>query len=122
MNPLGMTFESYDDFGRFRTKDEISGKRIDARGHLDSSGDAQLDGEVGNAIELVERLGKSHRVRQSFVRHAFRYWMGRNEMLSDAPTLIAADEAYLNSGGSFDALLISLLSSDSFVFRKEVEK
>ena len=122
MNPLGMTFESYDDFGRFRTTDEISGKRIDARGHLDSSGDAQLDGEVGNAIELVERLAKSHRVRQSFVRHAFRYWMGRNEMLSDAPTLIAADEAYLNSGGSFDALLISLLSSDSFVFRKEVEK
>ena len=48
--------------------------------------------------------------------------MGRNEMLSDAPTLMAADEAYLNSGGSFDALLISLLSSDSFVFRKEVEK
>jgi len=122
MNPLGMTFESYDDFGRFRTTDEISGKRIDARGHLDSSGDAQLDGEVGNAIELVERLGKSRRVRQSFVRHAFRYWMGRNEMLSDAPTLMAADEAYLNSGGSFDALLISLLSSDSFVFRKEVEK
>ena len=122
MNPLGMTFESYDDFGRFRTTDEISGKQIDAGGHLDSSGDAQLDGEVGNAIELVERLGKSHRVRQSFVRHAFRYWMGRNEMLSDAPTLIAADEAYLNSGGSFDALLISLLSSDSFVFRKEVEK
>ena len=122
MNPLGMTFESYDDFGRFRTTDEASGKRIDASGRLDSSGDAQLDGEVRNAIDLVERLGKSRRVRQSFVRHAFRYWMGRNETLTDAPTLRAADKSYVESGGSFNALLISLLSSDSFVFRKEVEK
>ena len=117
-----MTFESYDDFGRFRTTDEASGKRIDASGRLDSSGDAQLDGEVRNAIDLVERLGKSRRVRQSFVRHAFRYWMGRNETLTDAPTLRAADKSYVESGGSFNALLISLLSSDSFVFRKEVEK
>ena len=122
MNPLGMTFESYDDFGRFRTRDKVSGKLIDASGRLDSTGDSELDGEVGNAIELVERLGKSRRVRQSFVRHAFRYWMGRNEMLSDAPTLMAADKAYLKSGGSFHALLISLLSSDSFVFRKQVEE
>ncbi|MCH2062311.1 MAG: DUF1588 domain-containing protein, partial [Roseibacillus sp.] len=122
MNPLGMTFESYDDFGRFRTMDEVSGKPIDASGRLESTGEVDLDGEVGGAIELVERLGKSERVRQSFVRHAFRYWMGRNEMLSDSSTLMAADEAYLRSGGSFRALLISLLSSDSFVFRKEVEQ
>ena len=36
--------------------------------------------------------------------------------------LRAAEAAYLGSGGSFRALLVSLLSSDSFVFRKEVEK
>jgi hypothetical protein len=48
--------------------------------------------------------------------------MGRNEMLSDSSTLMAADEAYLKSGGSFRALLISLLSSDSFVYRKQVEE
>lgn len=122
MNPLGMTFESYDDFGRFRTMDEVSGKPIDSSGKLEWTGEQHLDGEVGSAIELVERLGKSRRVRQSFVRHAFRYWMGRNEMLSDSSTLRAAEEAYLGSGGSFRALLVSLLSSDSFVFRKEVEK
>jgi len=48
--------------------------------------------------------------------------MGRNEMLSDSATLMAADEAYLRSGGSFRALLVSLLSSDSFVYRKRMEK
>jgi hypothetical protein len=122
MNPLGMTFEAYDDFGRFRTKDEVSGRPIDSSGTVDTTGDARLDGDVQSAVELVQRLGESKRVRQSFVRHAFRYWMGRNEMLSDSATLIAADKAYVEGGGSFRALLISLLSSDSFVYRKEIEK
>ena len=58
------------------------------------------------------------RARQSFVRHAFRYWMGRNETLADSATLIAADRAYVEEGGSFRALVISLLSSDSFIYRK----
>jgi len=118
MNPLGMTFEAYDDFGRFRTTDKISGKPIDSSGQLDSTGVQSLDGKVENAVELMKRLGQSDRVRQSFIRHAFRYWMGRNEMLSDSATLIAADEAYVKSRGSFRAMLISLLSSDSFIFRK----
>ncbi len=52
------------------------------------------------------------------IRHAFRYFMGRNEQISDSQTLIAADQAYLESGGSFNALLVSLLTSDSFLFRK----
>ena len=95
-----------------------SGKPIDSRGLLDSTGVASLDGKVENAVELMKRLGQSDRVRQSFIRHAFRYWMGRNEMLSDSATLIAADEAYVKSGGSFQAMLVSLLSSDSFIFRK----
>ncbi len=119
MNPLGMTFEAYDDFGRFRTLDEVSGRPIDARGSLDSTGNDRLDGEVKNAVELVQRLAQSERVRQSFVRHAFRYWMGRNEMPGDSATLIAADQAYVKSGGSFRALLVSLISSDSFIYRKQ---
>ncbi|MGI9241654.1 MAG: DUF1588 domain-containing protein [Verrucomicrobiales bacterium] len=120
MNPLGMSFESYDDFGRFRSRDVVSGKVIDPSGRLDSTGDPDLDGNVSGAVDLVQRLGRSERVRQSFVRHAFRYWMGRNERLSDSATLIEADRAYVDGGGSFRALLVSLLSSDSFVYRKGV--
>jgi hypothetical protein len=57
-------------------------------------------------------------VRQSFIRHAFRYFMGRNELLSDSQTLMQADRVYLESGGSFNALLTSLLTSDSFLYRR----
>ena len=57
-------------------------------------------------------------MRQSFIRHLFRYFMGRNEMLSDSKTLIEAEKAYVDSGGSFKELVVSLLSSDSFLYRR----
>jgi hypothetical protein len=53
-----------------------------------------------------------------FVRHAFRFWMGRNETLADGPTLVRADNAYLENGGSMKALITSLLTSDSFLYRQ----
>ena len=147
MNPLGYAFEAYDDFGRFREResleypnklikkrpDEAPGRNhmldlrdvyetlpVDSSGYLKGSGDPTLDGEINNAIDLSERLAKSARVRQSIIRHAFRYFMGRNETLSDSKTLIDADQAYLESGGSFDAVIVALLTSDSFIYRKSV--
>lgn len=95
---------------------------MDSSGALTGTGDPKLDGEVKDAFELVDRLAKSELVRQSFVRHTFRYWMGRNEMLDDSPTLMAADRAYLEGGGSFKELLVSLLTSDSFLTRKNQEQ
>ncbi len=47
----------------------------------------------------------------------FRYFLGRNETLADGPTLVTAHKAYRDSGGSLKALLVSLLSSESFIFR-----
>jgi hypothetical protein len=66
----------------------------------------------------MNRLAKSERVRQVFVRNVFRYFMGRNETLSDSPTLIRADKAYRDSGGSYRELMVSILTSDSFIYRK----
>ncbi len=96
-------------------------KPINAKGWLDGTEDTALDGEVSDAVDLVHRLAKSRRVQQSFIRHGFRYWMGRNEMLSDSKTLIAAENAYLDRDGSFRAMLISLLTSDSFIYRKRLD-
>ena len=125
MNPLGMAFEMFDDVGRFREKELLRDNQtlvaVDSRGGIAHSGIAGLDGPVEDAIELMHRLAESPHVRQVFVRHAFRYWMGRNETLDDSPTLMAADRAYVESGGSMKALVASLLSSDSFLFRKDPE-
>lgn len=144
MNPLGLPFEMYDDFGRYRTRESLEHPDnliekgpdkaavhvdlrdtyqtlpVDTQGHLSGTGDSHLDGKVVDAIDLIDRLARSTRVRQSIIRYAFRYFLGRNEVLSDSRTLIEADRAYLESGGSFDAVIVSLLTSDSFIYRKTI--
>jgi hypothetical protein len=90
---------------------------FDTTGAVTDSGDPKIDGEVKGPFELIEKLARSERVEQVFVRHVFRYFLGRNETLADGPTLVAAHKAYRDSGGSFKALLVSLLSSESFLYR-----
>lgn len=140
MNPLGLTFEMFDDFGRFRTEEALehpenlikSGdgkssasvyktKPLKVNGFLEGTGNPALDGEVRDAYDLIDRLAKSRRVRQSIIRHAFRYFMGRNELISDSQTLIDAEAAYVKNGGSFKMVIVSLLTSDSFIYRKETQ-
>ena len=142
MNPIGLPFEIYDDFGRYRLQEELEhpdnlerkgpdkaavhvdlrdrykALPVDAAGFLDGTGDPSLDGPVEDALDLIDRLIRSEKVRQSIIRHAFRYFLGRNETLSDSKALMDADEAYLQSGGSFDAVIVSILTSDSFMYRK----
>ncbi|MFO0802895.1 MAG: DUF1588 domain-containing protein [Gemmataceae bacterium] len=138
MNDLGYPLEQFDDFGRFRTVEKLEHpdnliragngkstfdvyktKPIDATGVLSGTGDPKLDGPVKDSFDLIDRLAKSDRVRQSIIRHAFRFFLGRNERPSDSQTLIDADRAYLTSGGSFKAVVVSLLTSDSFIYRKQ---
>ena len=147
IDDLGFPFEAFDHFGRPREKEisfdmeaaainkknsqrkyEKGEKRPEklqeyhelplvTTGHIRGSGVPRLDGPVENVQEMIRKLADSERVRQVFVRYVFRYYMGRNETTGDAATLQAADKAYVESGGSFKALLISLLSSESFICR-----
>ena len=115
-NPVGLPFEMFDHFGRWRTKE--LGKPVDTTGAITNSGVKGLDAEVPDAVAMLRKLADSPRVRQVFVRHAFRYFMGRNETLRDASTLRRADQAYVQNGGSMKQLIVSLLTSDSFLYRK----
>lgn len=137
MNDLGYPLEQFDDFGRFRMVEQLEHpdnlikagngqgadvyktKPIDPTGVLSGTGDPKLDGAVTDSFELIDRLAQSERVRQSIIRHAFRFFLGRNELPADAQTLRAADRAYVTSGGSFKAVVVALLTSDSFIYRKK---
>ena len=116
MNPLGMPFEAYNHVGRWRSLEKE--KPVNTLGGISHTSVAALDGDVSDVREMMERLAKSDLVRQSFIRHVFRYWMGRNELLSDSQTLIAMEKAYVENDGSFKELLVALLTSDSFLYRK----
>jgi len=119
MDPLGLPFEMYNHAGLYR-ETEFSAP-VDTTGEILDSGDPALDGKVANAIEMIRKIAASERAEQVFVRHAFRFWMGRNETLHDAPVLQQAYRAYKDSGGSMNALLTSLLTSDAFLYRTKSE-
>ena len=119
MDPLGLPFEMYNHAGLYRTL-ELD-KPVDTSGEIIDSGDPELDGEVTDAIEMIQKLADSERAEQVFVRHAFRFWMGRNETLHDAPVLQDAHRAYKENGGSMNALITSLLTSDAFLYRTRSE-
>ncbi len=138
MNDLAYPLEQFDHFGRFRTEElvqdlEATARNVDKRGKplgpvmrgvpLETAGliahvgDPSLEGKVQGAAELMKKLAASERVEQVFVRHAFRYWLGRNESPGDAASLQAAHKAYRESKGSMKALLTALLTSESFLYR-----
>ena len=115
MNPLGLPFELYDHYGRFRFT-ELDNP-VDVTSKIVNTGVPGVDGEVNGPFELIKRLANSTHCEQVFVRYVFRFFLGRNETLGDAKTLQEAHKAYIQSDGSMEALVISLLSSDSFLYR-----
>ena len=138
MNDVGYPFEQFDHFGRYRKTEavldlEATAKNVDKKGKplgpvtrsvpVDASGlvalvgDASLEGPVENLAEYMQRLASSERVEQVFIRHAFRFWLGRNETLGDAGSLQTVHRAYRQSGGSMKALITALLTSESFLYR-----
>ncbi|MBY0528354.1 MAG: DUF1588 domain-containing protein [Gemmataceae bacterium] len=138
MDELGLPFENFDHFGRFRATETVldldaTAKHVDKKGKslgpvtreaelntagaIADSGDPKLDGPVADPRGMLRKLADSERARQVFVRHAFRFFLGRNETLADARALQDADRAYVESGGSFKALVTALLTSDSFLNR-----
>jgi len=119
MNSLGRPFEIYNHAGILRAEDH--GGPPDGSSVLEDMPDPALNGPVVDAFDLVERLAASDHVKRCFVRQTFRAFMGRNETLADACTLVAMEEAYDEQGGSFVALIEALVSSGSFRYRSVEE-
>ena len=119
MNPLGFPFEIYNHAGFVRAYDHGPGAMP-----LDPSGastitlapDVALIGEVRDAIDLSQRIAASRVARRCFIRHAFRYFTGRNETEGDACTL-SAMESSLDADGSFFTMIRTLVASDTFQMR-----
>lgn len=120
MDPLGLPFEKYNQLGVLLDTNPSNnwGHPVDTTGEIVLSGDPALDGPVKGPMEMIQRLANSERVKQVFVRHAFRFWMGRNETINDAPILQAAYRAYRDNNGSMKALVAALVTSDAFLYRK----
>jgi hypothetical protein len=121
MNPLGYPFEMYNHSGFLRRVDHApDGGWMPPDGRVTLTGlpDSTLNGPVRDAVELTEKLGDSPYVKRCFIRHAFRYFMGRDENRSDACTLASMEQAYDANNGSFRAMLTVLMTSDTWTTRR----
>jgi hypothetical protein len=112
MDPLGLAFEQFDEYGRFRA--DQNGKALDLSGTVST---ATGDLSFMSALDLIGQLALSEAAEQCFVRHSFRFFMGRNERDADGCALVAARDAYRASGGDYAALVAALFSSESFLKR-----
>lgn len=105
----------YNHPGMLRNQDQD--KPADTSGEIILSGDPALGGPGEDPIEMIQKPANSGRIKQVFVRHAFRFRVGRNETINDAPILQAACHVCLDNNGSMKVLRSSLLTFDAFLYR-----
>jgi hypothetical protein len=112
---VGFTFESYDAVGKYRTTD--NGKPVDSTGYVDSGTD--IDGDYANAVELVEAMSGSERVKKCVAGHFYRFASARSDEDEE-------DSFVEGVWGNLDAeqqdsvyeLLLNFVKSDLFVSRR----
>ena len=119
MNPLGYPFEIYNHAGYLRAIDH--GMPPDGSSvlfEMPDGDDALSEGmQVQDAVSMMEAFGDSSHVRRCVIRQSFRYFMGRDETMADACTLAQMESDYEQSGGSLVEMIVSLLTSDTFLYR-----
>ena len=68
-----------------------------------------------------KKLSASERVEQLCVHHAFRYSVGWNETINGAPISQEPHRAYRESNGGMKALIASVVTPDTFLYRKRAD-
>ena len=117
MNPLGNMFELFNHAGYFREDDhgsEPNGSTVLT--NLPTGAGENLNGEYATPFEFAEALADSRLAKRGFIRHAFRYFMGRDETMADACTLAEMEQAF-DERGSFVDLVAALAASETFANR-----
>jgi len=116
-NPMGFAFEAFDELGRYRTMD--NGVDVDLSGSLVGTRDA--DGAFANMTEMSDKLSRSEQVSECFALNAFRFASGRIESESELCDVSKIHKAFSQSGGDMRTLAVSLVGSESFLFRTLAE-
>ncbi len=114
MNPLGVAFEEFNHAGFTRADDH--GRSPDGSTVIDNLPDPALNRAYDDAADMVTAFASSSYARRGFLRHLFRFFMGRDEVLEDGCTLTEMEDA-LDDSGSFFAVVEALVSSETFTHR-----
>ncbi len=112
IDPVGFGFEAFDGIGRFRAME--NGAPVDASGSIVEVREDAIEGEFDGAVELAGRLAHSRQAASCFATRWFRYAIGRVEGRKDFCSLENVKAAFVDSGGRFEELVVSIVLSDVF--------
>jgi hypothetical protein len=115
MDPIGFGFEHFDGVGLWRDQD--NGLPVDDSGELIMS---DVAGPFNGLVELGQKLAQSNDVRNCFVGRWLTYAYGRGENGQDACTRTTLQDAFAQSKGNIQALLLALTQTDAFLYRPVV--
>lgn len=116
IDTVGLPFENYDHLGRFRA--EENGLPVDVSGEVLGTREPAIEGPFSGAVELSQRLSTSSQAQACYVTQWYRYGMGRIEQEADLCSIRTVLERFQASGGDLEEVLVSLVLSDSFRYRK----
>jgi hypothetical protein len=87
------------------------------------SGDGELSpiGTFNGPAGLADKLIESGALETCVVTQLYRFAVGRRERAEDTQGIAALGEKFKDEQHAFDELLIEIVSSDGFGFRKEEE-
>jgi len=113
MDPIGLSFESYDGEGKYRTTE--NGKPVDASGELKFT---DVDGTFVGAVALGQKLKSSTRVKDCVQKQYFRYAFGRDVTADDACSATQLKARFQASGYRLSELLLAVTQTDAFLLRR----
>src|SRR5207248_10428183 len=129
LDPSGFGLEGFDNVGRFREKvtirtaqlrDAVTNSQTESKNidlPLDTKGYIQgiPNSEFSNAAELGKILAADPTCQKCVVKQIFRYANGRPEGKSDQEQLDALYDVFQKSGFRFRELVLTLVTSESFL-------
>ena len=113
LNGVGFGFEHYDAAGRFQTVE--NGLAIDSTGEINGT---DVDGSFDGALALSTRLARSSAVHRCATERWVRFAVGRAPDDAEAEVIRRLGQRFHESQGDVRALLVDLVSSDTFRFQK----
>lgn len=110
--PIGLSFEAFDGVGRFRESE--NGAIIDTSVDLSSS---DVTGRYPDLDALLDALAVSEDAARCYALHWLHFALGAEPSNKRSCDVTRVQDAFVNSGGQIEDLLLSIVSSDAFRFR-----
>lgn len=118
MDPIGLGLENFDGTGAWRDT-EGNGIPIDPAGELVGAETEQTT--FSGAAELASLLADSPKVSDCVSLQFYRYAQGRLEEEADTCAVTAHQEAFTRSGGDLLEMIVELVKTDSFRYRRAAD-